>query len=190
MQLTELKQRLEGHVAPEAESPPSRRSAVAMLMRPGEQGPEVLLMVRAEHPDDPWSGQVGLPGGRREDFDADLRATAQRETEEEVGVALGEVAEFLCRLESIQARARGRKIEMDVTPFAYWTTETIETTLNYEVAEVFWLPLERAASGELDGEYPYEKDGTRYRLPCWKFEGRTIWGLTFRMLSGLLGLTR
>ncbi|HEU5170288.1 MAG TPA: NUDIX domain-containing protein, partial [Gemmatimonadales bacterium] len=51
--------------------------------------PDALLLIRrAERAGDPWSGQMGLPGGRHHPGDPDLLATAIRETEEEVGLAL------------------------------------------------------------------------------------------------------
>ena len=46
----------------------------------------VLLARRALHPDDPWSGHAGLPGGRWEPGDESLLATALREAQEEVGI--------------------------------------------------------------------------------------------------------
>src|SRR5262245_39852984 len=45
-------------------------AAVVAMVRPGRGGAELLLIERAEHPDDPWSGHMALPGGRYEPCDA------------------------------------------------------------------------------------------------------------------------
>ncbi|HET9512400.1 MAG TPA: NUDIX domain-containing protein, partial [Gemmatimonadales bacterium] len=51
--------------------------------------PDALLLIRrADRDGDPWSGQLGLPGGRKSPADADLLSTAIRETFEEVGIDL------------------------------------------------------------------------------------------------------
>ena len=55
-----------------------REAAVSLLIRPRDQL-EILLIKRALHDTDPWSGHVALPGGRRDDTDADLLETAVRE---------------------------------------------------------------------------------------------------------------
>ena len=47
-----------------------------MLLRFREDGPEVLLLTRAEREGDRWSGQIGLPGGREEEGDEDFPAEA------------------------------------------------------------------------------------------------------------------
>ena len=64
--------------------PDTREAAVAVLVRPREEL-EILLIKRAEHEKDPWSGHMALPGGRRDPDDADLLTTALREAEEEIG---------------------------------------------------------------------------------------------------------
>ena len=38
-------------------------AAVAMLLRNAASSPEVLFIVRAQHDQDPWSGNIGFPGG-------------------------------------------------------------------------------------------------------------------------------
>lgn len=162
------------------------QAAVAMLLRYEERQPHVLLMRRAERPGDPWSGQISLPGGRAETVDADLRATAVRETHEEVGIALGDLAEPICRLPRRQARARGGRLGLQVTPFVFFTHELPEAALGPEAAEAFWFPLGAAARGELADEMPYEHQGQRWRLPAWSFAGHRVWGMTHGMLSQLL----
>jgi len=52
-----------------ARRPPA---AVALVLLEGPQGLELVLIKRAERGDDPWSGQIALPGGRYEVGDRDL----------------------------------------------------------------------------------------------------------------------
>ena len=72
-----------------------RHAAVAMILRDRvEGGAEALFIKRSERDDDPWSGQMALPGGRREPDDHSLEHTARRETHEEVGLALDSSQRF------------------------------------------------------------------------------------------------
>jgi 8-oxo-dGTP pyrophosphatase MutT (NUDIX family) len=50
--------------------------------------PEALFIKRASRVGDRWTGHVALPGGKRDPEDADDRATATRETWEEIGLDL------------------------------------------------------------------------------------------------------
>ena len=55
--------------------------------------------------------------------------------------------------------------------------------LGPEASEAFWLPLAPALAGELDEPFRYERGEVVHRLPSWRFEGRTIWGMTHGILS-------
>ncbi len=52
--------------------------------------PEILFIKRAARSGDRWTSHVALPGGKRDPEDVDDKATAVRETIEEVGIDLSE----------------------------------------------------------------------------------------------------
>ncbi len=157
-----------------------------MLLRFDAPEPRVLLMTRAEREGDRWSGQVGLPGGHEEAQDLDLVATAARETREELGFDLLQHARLLGALPSIQARARAELLPMWIHPLVFARTSEPPLELGIEARDVFWFPLAAAASGALDSEYQFEAESPVRTFPCWRLEGRVIWGLTYRMLGTLL----
>jgi 8-oxo-dGTP pyrophosphatase MutT (NUDIX family) len=91
-------------------------AAVALLLRP-RSTVELLLIQRAEHPSDPWSGHMALPGGRRDPGDPDLLHTALREVREETGIKAQRDAQLIGALDEVQARSR-RQPPVLVTPYA------------------------------------------------------------------------
>ena len=184
----ELQQRLNELTlvpAPEAE----RHAAVALLLRFNPDA-RVLLMRRAEREGDRWSGQVGLPGGHAETQDADLHATAVRETEEELGLALGACARPLGQLPYLQARSQHKRLPLYVTPFVFLETEAAEPVLGPEAARAFWFPLGSAHAGELDGKHEIQQTnaGAAQSFPSWDFDGEVVWGMTHHIIGSLLDI--
>jgi len=171
-----------GDVRPAADV--QRRAAVAVVLH-DEPAPRVLLMKRAERDGDPWSGQISLPGGGYHASDGDLRVTAIRETQEEVGIDLAG-ARLLGNLTALRPSSGSRSIE--ITPFVFVTHVALEPVLGPEAAGAFWLPLDQAASGALDGTYVYPDN--QMSFPSWSYEGHVIWGLTWRILGLVLELGR
>src|SRR4051812_23466320 len=96
-----------------------RRAAVAIILREHEGGLEALFIRRADHPLDPWSGQMAFPGGRQDPEDADLLATALRETVEEVGIDLAAAGELLGTLDEVRAMARMRPMDLVIAPYVF-----------------------------------------------------------------------
>lgn len=188
LSLVRFEHRLSEHRPEDIENPRLRRSAVAIVLRYERSSPDILLMKRAEREGDRWSGQISLPGGRESDRDRDLQATAMRETHEEVGIDLERAARPIGRLDTIQARARGGLQPLTITPFVFVQTRVVELVLNHEAQDAFWLPFDRVVGGELTGKYPYKIHGLPAQLPCWRYEGHVIWGLTHRILSQLIGI--
>ena len=95
-----------------------RAAAVAAVVRQAPGGAEVLLIRRAEDERDPWSGHMALPGGHHDPDDADLVATALRETREEVGLELDRAAEWIGFLERAPVRA-GQRPAFEILPLVF-----------------------------------------------------------------------
>jgi hypothetical protein len=81
-------------------------------------------------------------------------------------------------------------LSTSISPFVYVQTRVAEIQLGHEAAHAFWLPLDLAARGEFDSSYHYDAGERTIVLPCWRYEGEVIWGLTFKMLQSLLDLVR
>jgi 8-oxo-dGTP pyrophosphatase MutT (NUDIX family) len=186
--LQDIAARVAAHEARTPRLLAGRRAAVAMFLREGDGGPEVLLMKRREHAGDRWSGQVSLPGGKEHPEDRDLVATAVRETLEEVGVDLARSGRLVGRLDGLRAIAEGRLLPLIITPFVFVEVAPHALDLREEAESAFWLPLAAAASGALDSSYRYELGPLPLQLPCWRYQGYVVWGLTFQMLRGLIAV--
>ena len=161
------------------------RAAVAILLREGTDGLEALFIRRAEHPRDPWSGQVAFPGGRWERGDRDLEATARRETLEEIGLDLEAGAEPLGALDEVRAMARLRPMDLSITPFVFRLRQASPTTLSPEVTSLHWLPLRALLDPAAASTTEYVHEATTLRFPSLDVGGLVIWGLTYRMFTGL-----
>jgi 8-oxo-dGTP pyrophosphatase MutT (NUDIX family) len=165
-------------------------AAVAIALREGDAGPEALFIHRAERAGDTWSGQIAFPGGRREPSDPHLRATAIRETREEVGVELTD-AEPLGVLDDMYPRTPVLP-PVVVRPFVFGLVDRPPPplTLSDEVQDAFWLSLRAlTAPGVLRDVTIRVRDQERI-FPAYVLENRTIWGMTERILANLLSLAK
>jgi 8-oxo-dGTP pyrophosphatase MutT (NUDIX family) len=162
--------------------PVAARAAVAVVLRDGPDGGiEILFIRRAEHPADPWSGQMAFPGGRAEPADADLRATALRETREETGLDLDAEAEDLGALDEVRAMARMRPLDLAISPFVFRLRGAAALALSAEVRSVHWLPLDDLLGPSRRSTMDYVHQGDTLQFPCLRVEELVIWGLTYRM---------
>ena len=158
-------------------------AGVALVLRPARRGLEALFIKRAEHPSDPWSGHVGLPGGRAEETDIGLVHTAIRETEEEIGLRLTVDHNLLGPLDETRATARTRSIDMKIAPFVFAALEAPDhLSLSDEVAATHWIPLFDLFDTAHASSVTMQHLGQTLRFPAIEISGLTIWGLTLRML--------
>ena len=163
-----------------------RWAAVAIVLEQRQGEIEVLLIQRVEREGDHWSGQMAFPGGRAEPEDADLLATARRETQEEVGLDPAESCRLIGRLDDLQATAGGRLVSLGITPFVFeLIVPKPRLSLGPEAAEALWAPLGRMASGSIDTVMHYWIDGMMLEVPAYDLDGRVVWGITYSILQDL-----
>lgn len=162
-----------------------KHAAVAMLLRDGPSGLEALFIQRAEHPEDPWSGHMALPGGRKELTDPTLDAAARRETEEEVGIPVP-VDNVIARLDDVYG---GRLVNygLAVAPFVCRCDFDGELQLNYEVADAVWVPIAYLADTRNIVNYQFRIESDARSFPSFQFAGYIIWGMTYYIITNFMG---
>jgi 8-oxo-dGTP pyrophosphatase MutT (NUDIX family) len=166
----------------------SSRAAVALLLRERGARLELLLIKRAEREGDPWSGHMALPGGRHQAGDADLRATAARETREEVGIDPDAGGRLLGALDDLAPRS-ARIPSIVVSPFVWHVPAGVRTAPNHEVQEAVWVAVDELLHPDAVTEYLHElAEGSTLAFPAFDARGYVVWGMTHRILTGFLEL--
>jgi 8-oxo-dGTP pyrophosphatase MutT (NUDIX family) len=163
---------------------PYGEAAVAVILRPSvASGAELLLIRRAEREGDPWSGQIGLPGGRVEPTDPSLEATAIRETHEEVGIDLARSGEILGVLDELRPRTPHLP-PIIVRPFVAVVHEAVELRPNREVAEARWVAVDALLAPGAKIQTTVTVRGMTFHVEAFQHEEFIVWGMTERILTG------
>lgn len=183
-----LERELGARTPVEVEDPRASRAAVAILIRVGDSGePELFFIQRAEHEGDPWSGHVAFPGGREESGDSSLAETAKRETLEEVQIDLAGCAELIGTLDDLHPRSV-RLPKVVVRPFVFLVGEHAAPVYSAEVAGSFWVPLSILQDRSVWRDTAVKAGDVEISRFAFHHEGFVVWGMTERILSGLLAL--
>lgn len=160
---------------------PGTRLTPAAVLVPIIRRPalSVLLTRRTDHLHD-HAGQISFPGGRIDAGDADARAAALRETEEEVGLPRGQV-EVVGRLDTYVTRTG-----FEVTPLVGLVTPPFPVAPDsFEVAEVFEVPLAFLLDPENRQVESRRYQGKLRHFYVFPYGDYYIWGATAGMLVNL-----
>jgi 8-oxo-dGTP pyrophosphatase MutT (NUDIX family) len=152
-------------------------AAVAMILSREDRDFSILFVKRVENLADPWSGQIGLPGGKREEGDKNLQRCVIRETLEETGIELLN-SYFLGLLPALRSTPRP---ELLILPFVVFLKHKPAVKLNEEELESFiWIRFQHILESRSTVNI-----GPR-RVPAYVVEKTVIWGLTYRILESFI----
>jgi 8-oxo-dGTP pyrophosphatase MutT (NUDIX family) len=145
---------------------------------------EVLMILRAQRDGDPWSGQVALPGGRRDPSDATLQDTAVRETLEETGIDLSAEGLVLGTLDELRPRTPVLP-PIIVTPYVAIAPPEFSLQISDELADAFWAPWSTFADPTVTNESTVNVRGADWKVSSYLVGERIVWGMTERILRQL-----
>ncbi len=166
--------------------PNPKESAVLALFYPDkDSNTKILLMLRSNYKG-VHASQISFPGGKKEKNDNNLRHTALRETEEELGILKTDI--------TIVRKLTKTYIPPSnfwVTPFIGILKSTPTLKTNYEVEEVIEVTLsdllddKNLSSKNLTTSYMKNID-----VPCFKLNNYVVWGATAMVLSEIKDLIK
>lgn len=157
-------------------------SSVLALLYPNEkQMLQILFTLRTDSV--PHAGQISFPGGRSEP-DEDLKQTALRETEEEIGISPDKI-HIACSLSSFTLHKSRNKI----TPFVGFLLERPDLNPNPdEVQEAFQCDLNVLMDNHCLKKKKWKLSDQDFEVPYWDIHDVPLWGATAMMLNELLVL--
>lgn len=161
--------------------PGGRTAAVALMFADGDDGLELCFVKRKEYPGDPWSGQMALPGGKRNPEDTTPHDVATREALEEVGVALQQT-QLLGMMPGMHAGGGGLADPLTVFPVLYRLQGPGPAlTIGDELAEGHWISVAHL----WDDANWSTLDWRGSQFPGIAHGERVIWGFTLGVLRRL-----
>jgi len=159
----------------------ARNAAVMMLFYPKKEETHLLLIVRNSYPG-VHSSQIAFPGGKVEEIDFDLKATALRETHEEIGIHPDKIL-VLRDFSSVYIPPSNFLVH----PFLGISTSELQFTLQEEeVAGIVEMPLSMLLDDSIIINKTLQTSYSKsIEVPVFQIDEHSVWGATAMMLSEL-----
>lgn len=159
-----------------------KASAVLALFYPGYKDETFFILTRRATYNGVHSSQISFPGGRHEFFDNDLKCTALRETNEEIG------ADKIIIIRSL-TKTYIPPSNFYVSPFMGYIKKKQNFKANKEVAEILEIKLADLLD---DYNLSSQQMTTSYmknvEVPCFRLNQEVVWGATAMILSEIKDL--
>lgn len=159
---------------------PARNSGVLILLYPKGSGVSTILMERTIYKG-VHSGQISLPGGKHEKGDADLIATALRESQEEIGVEPADV-QVIGKLTPLFVPVSNFKILPVVGYVNYHPVFVPDPKEVNQLIEVDLADLFNPSCSKVEDLL---RDNYRIAAPYFEIGKYHVWGATAMILSEL-----
>jgi 8-oxo-dGTP pyrophosphatase MutT (NUDIX family) len=185
----DLRRRLADALGPEprVETGPGDRLAgvVVPIVEPaGDRLDAVIVFTKRTEHLSRHAGEISFPGGIRHEEDADLRATALRECDEELGLAASDL-DVVGALPAVHTFVSS----IVIVPFVgLLRARSVFRPSAAEIAEVLEYGVTELAAAERIVEF--RRDEGVYRGYAYEMGAHTIWGATARILHDLLEVLR
>ncbi len=162
------------------EAKTGKRAAVLVLFYPSKNNETHFVLILRKTYKGVHSAQVGFPGGKWEEGDADFQATALRETEEEVGISEDSIKVYK-KLTEIYIPPSN----FFVQPYVGTTHEKLHFVLQEEEVEAI---IEVPLAEFMDDVVKINKTlSTSYakeiEVPAFLLQNQVVWGATAMMLN-------
>jgi 8-oxo-dGTP pyrophosphatase MutT (NUDIX family) len=157
---------------------PGTKDAAVLVPLHGDPLTAVLTERRADlrrH-----AGEISFPGGRQDEPGEDLRTTALREADEEIGLPAAEV-ELVGALPPVGTFVTGYRIHPFVGLIRSGHAWTPQET---EVAQILEFSLRDLAAGHEMKRLV--RKGVPVKMPTYTVDGHLVWGATARIVQSLL----
>lgn len=169
------------------EVPPEARDSAVLCLLYEEDGDVHVVLTRRSPRMRHHAHEVSFPGGRKDEDDDDLWATAVREAEEEVALDRSSITRVGALDSFVTVGSRTL-----VTPFVAITDrKPLLTPSPDEVESVRHVSLRELMLDEVWREeiWPMRHFGRPRAITFFELEGDTVWGATGAMLRQLLAIT-
>lgn len=162
----------------------ARESGVLILLYPNEQFETSLVLIQRSDDGGSHSGQIALPGGKRELEDVDIVQTALREANEEVNLETHTV-HVIGQLSPLYINVSNFVVHPIV---ALSNHKPILTKSDFEVSRILYPNLGSLFASKTEEKIiiPSTKTNLVWQAPVYKLEDHsTVWGATAMILSEL-----